>query len=834
MMHARNAIYTLLTTICTWFFTGQIQAQETPQDIDLIPEVLYEIGGITVTGANNLDQNLIIMLSGLSVGDRITIPSEKLSDAIKNLWKQRLFDDVQIIVTSKKGRVIYLDIQLKELPKLSKYYFTGVKKSRKDDLREQLKLQRGKVVTDNLIIQAENKTREYFIDRGFLNTKVTVRVIRDTMETNAVIMGISINTGEKVKIEEINFIGNKEITAGKLRKAMKETRRHRWWNIFKSSKFLENEFEDDLAMVIEKYNENGFRDARIISDTFRFVGPDRIVVDITVDEGRKYYFRNITWLGNTKYSDEVLNAVLGIKKGDPYDSKRLNQKLFMDPGGADVNSIYLDNGYLFFNLNPMEVAVENDSIDLEMRIREGQQATINRVTISGNDRTNDHVIMREIRTRPGELFRRSDIQRTMRELGQLGYFEPSEMDVKPVPNPETGTVDIEYILAEKSTSQLELQGGWGAGFVVGTLGLSFNNFSARNIFNKRAWKPLPTGDGQNINMRAQSTGRFFQNYSISFTEPWLGGKKPQALTVSVFHSVQNFSGLPKTDPNRQALNITGMSVGLGKRVRWPDDYFTLYQAIDIKRYRLDNFDLGIPDFRDGYSNNVSYQVKLGRNNTDVPIFPTRGSMFNVSVKLTPPFSLIRSVDPGELVGAEAYRLLEYHKWKLDWTAYTELTKNIVLSTHMEFGYMGRYNTNLAVSPFERFFMGGDGLMNFALDGREIIALRGYPNNSIVPQPGNFNIGGTVYNKFTAEVRFLVSPNPNAQIWPIIFAEAGNNHLDIRDFNPFSLRRSVGTGLRIFMPMFGLLGIDLGYGFDPAVGATQRSGWNTHFIIGQQF
>jgi outer membrane protein insertion porin family len=408
------------------------------------------------------------------------------------------------------------------------------------------------------------------------------------------------------------------------------------------------------------------------------------------------------------------------------------------------------------------------------------------------------------------------------------------MDVNPVPNPETGTVDIEYILSEKSTSQLELQGGWGAGFIVGTLGLSFNNFSAKNIFNKRAWKPLPTGDGQSINMRAQSTGRFFQNYSISFTEPWLGGKKPNALTVSVFHSVQNWGGLPKSDPNRQALNITGVTIGLGRRIRWPDDYFTLYQAIDLKRYRLDNFDLGIPNFRDGHSNNISYHIRLGRNNTDVPIFPTRGSVLNLGLKLTPPFSMILDRDPGELSGAEAYRLLEYHKWKFDWTWYTELFKNIVLSTHMEFGYMGRYNNNLAISPFERFFMGGDGLMNFALDGREIIALRGYPNNSIVPVPGNFNIGGTVYNKFTAEVRFLVSPNPNAQIWPIIFAEAGNNHLDFRDFNPFSLRRSLGTGLRIFMPMFGLLGIDLGYGFDPVVGGSVRSGWNTHFIIGQQF
>lgn len=824
-------IYSLLCILALPVF---IFAQQEPkEEIDLIPDYEYEIGGITVTGTNNLDHNVIILLAGINIGDKLTFPSEKVSDAIKNLWKQKLFDDVKIFVTAKKGRVIYLNIEVQELPKLSKYYFTGIKKARKDDLRELLKLSRGRVVTENLIIQAENKTRKYFIDRGYLNTKVKVRVIRDTTETNAVILGISVNTGERVKIDEIHFVGNNSLSSTTLRKAMKDTKRHRWWNIFKTSKFLHDEFDEDLTKVIEKYTENGYRDARIVKDTLYFVSDDRVVLEIKVEEGKKYFFRNINWLGNTKYSNEVLSNILGIKPGDPYDSKLLQERLFADRNGRDITSLYLDNGYLFFNLSPIETAVENDSIDLEMRIREGQQATINRVTISGNDRTNDHVIMREIRTRPGELFRRSDIQRTMRELGQLGYFEPSELDVKPIPNPETGMVDIEYILVEKSTSQLELQGGWGAGFVVGTLGLSFNNFSAKNILNKRAWKPLPTGDGQAINMRAQSTGRFFQNYSISFTEPWLGGKKPNALTVSLFHSVQNL-GFFSGNIDENSLRITGATIGLGRRIKWPDDYFTFYQALDIKRYNLREFDLGIPEFRNGTSDNISYMVRIGRNNTDVPIFPTRGSMFNLSLKLTPPFSMLRNIDPAELKGAEAYRLLEYHKWKFDWTSYIELYKNIVLSTHMEFGFMGRYNRDLAISPFERFFMGGDGLMNFALDGREIIALRGYPNNSIIPQPSNFNIGGTVYNKFTAELRFLVSPNPSAQIWPIIFAEAGNNHLDIRDFNPFSLRRSVGTGLRIFMPMFGLLGIDLGYGFDPFVGGSGPSGWNTHFIIGQQF
>ncbi|GCD76799.1 outer membrane protein assembly factor BamA [Thermaurantimonas aggregans] len=835
------ALYTVLLLSLYIVLPSQIHGQ-VQNTVEVTEGLEYEIGGITLAGAQHLDYNLVLLISGLNVGDRIVFPSDKITRAIKNLWKQKLFEDIQIYVTGKSGRIIYLEIYLKDLPRLSKYYITGVKKSRRDELRDEIKLNRGNIVTDNLIITAKNKILKYYEDKGYFDAEVEVVTERDTAENNALILGFRIKEGERIKIKEIEFIGNKNISDAKLRKAMKETKRHRWYNIFRTSKYIDEKFREDLEKVIDKYQENGYRDARILKDSiYRIPGDNFINLYITIEEGNKFYFRNITWIGNTKYPDEVLNAVLKIKKGDPYDAKRLSERLYADPNGNDVNSLYMDNGYLFFNLTPVEVLIENDSIDLEMRIREGRQATINRVTVNGNDRTNDHVIMREVRTRPGDLFRKSDIQRTMRELSQLGFFDPQQLNVNPVPNPETGTVDIEYTVVERSTSQLELQGGWGGGLgIVGTLGLSFNNFSARNIFNKKAWAPLPSGDGQTLNLRAQSTGRFFQNYSISFTEPWLGGKKPNSLTISGYHSVQNFGGRRIGDPLRQALNITGLTVGLGKRLRWPDDYFTLYQALEFQHYRLDNFELGIPNFRNGFSNNFSYRFVLTRNNTDVPIFPTRGSNTIFTLKLTPPYSLLTGRDYSDATPQDKYYLLEYYKFKFNTTWYTEIYKNIVISSHAEMGFMGTYNRVIGLSPFERFFVGGDGIQNFILDGREIIGLRGYPNNSIVPgatstgQQSQLGNGGVLYSKYTAELRFLISPNPNAQIWPLLFVEAGNNFGSFREYRPFQLYRSTGAGIRIFMPMFGLLGIDVGYGFDPVPGFSAPSGWRTHFIIGQQF
>lgn len=814
----------------------------------------YEIGGIIITGSENLDNQVITLISGLQVGDKVTIPGEDISKAIKNLWRQKLFDDIGIYITEVKGNVVFLEIRLQELPKLSKYGIRGLKKSKQNDLREELDLNSGAIVTENLIIQTENTARNFFVEKGYLNAEVDVVTRPDTTRGNSVIMDITVRKGEKVKIKDINFYGNtvtkvekdhffdwfgntEGLSDRKLRKAMKETKRKRLWTIFKSSKLNREEYKEDKKKIIEKYNAEGYRDARIVKDSVYQVSEDRVVIDIYIEEGDKYYFRDITWLGNTKYSNETLNSVLQIKKGDVYDAAYLQERLFMDPNGGDVSSLYLDNGYLFFDLNPVEVLVENDSIDLEMRIREGRQATIRKVTVVGNDRTNDHVIMREVRTRPGELFRRSDIQRSLRELQQLGFFEPTELDVKPRPNAETGTVDIEYSVVERSTSQLELQGGWGAGRIVGTLGLNFNNFSANNIFKKGAWQPLPSGDGQTVNLRATSNGQQYQSYSASFTEPWLGGKKPNSLTVSFYHNIQN-SFYPKDDSRFYSLKITGATVGLGKRLKWPDDYFTLYQAIDFQRYSLLNYRFQGPGiyFPDNDIYNISYKITLGRNSTDYPIYPRKGNLFNITLELTPPYSLFRGETDYESQPAyERYKYLEYFKWKINSSWFTEIMPKLVIKTAGEFGFLGKYNNDLGLPPFERFYVGGDGLQNFVLDGREIVGLRGYPNNSLVPEARVDGLGGSMYNKFTLELRYLITENPSAQIFTLGFVEAGNSYSNFDNYQPFKLKRSAGMGVRIFMPMFGLLGVDFGYGFDEYPGQPgMPSGWQTHFIIGQQF
>lgn len=824
-------LYALLLVMATGSLLGQVTNKS---GIDINPNKKYEIGGVRVTGGNDLDKRVVTLISGLEVGKKINLPGEATTKAIENLWRQKLFDDIGIFVTEITGNVVFLEIRLKALPKLSKYGIQGLKKSDRNDLREELDLSSGKVVTQNLIVTTENKAEKYFRINGYLNADVEVSQQPDTAKKNAVILNIKVDKGEKVKIADIFFYGNKKLSDRDLRKSLEETKRARIWNIFKSSKFIRKKYEEDKQKLIDAYNSKGFRNARIIKDSIYQVKDDRVAIAIWVEEGQKFYFGDINWLGNTKYSDQTLRNVLNIDKGDVYDAAYLQERLFMDKQGNDVSSLYLNNGYLFFNLNPVEVQVRNDTIDLEMRIQEGQQATIDEVTVSGNDRTNDHVILRELRTRPGELFRRSNVQRSLRELQQLGFFDPRQLNVNPVPDAETGTVDIEYEVTEQSTSQLQLQGGWGAGRIVGTLGLNFNNFSARNFFKKGAWKPLPAGDGQTISLRAQSNGRFFQSYNASFTEPWLGGKKPNSFTVSVYHNIQNLSGLPRDDEDYQGLTITGATVSLGQRLKWPDDYFTLRHSLDLQRYRLVDYSLASINFQDGFVNNLSYTIALGRNSVDYPIFPRKGSLFNLSMEMTPPYSLFNDKDYDGLPPSERYQSLEYYKLKFDTKWYTEIFDKTVFKVAAEFGSLGTYNTEVGLPPFERFYLGGDGLQNFVLDGREIIRLRGYPNNSLVPVTPTGR-GGTVYNKYTMELRYLITENPSAQIFALTFMEAGNNFDRFENYRPFSLKRSAGAGVRIFMPMFGLLGVDFGYGFDPLPNNPGTpSGWQTHFMIGQQF
>ena len=821
----KNTLWALILTLVAFTTTAQVIQNG---DFGLIPGIDYEVAGITVSGAQDLDPNVVIMLTNIRVGDNIQFPDPKISDAIRTLWRQQLFENITFSVVNKSGKKVYLDIRLKELPKMSKYFITGVKKTWKDDIREELDLRAGKVVNENLVVISRNKIQSYFREKGYLNASVDITQERDTSFNNAVILGFKVKSGERVKIGEISFVGNEAVADKILLKAMKNTKM-KGKAIFKVSKLRKKEYREDLRALVAKYNGMGYRDARIIRDTNYRVDDELINIEITVEEGRKYYFGDISFVGNTKYDTPLLRSILKINRGDIYDSQHLNERVSFDANGNDVASIYLNNGYLFSQVVPIEKNVQNDTIDVEIRIQEGRQATIRKVSITGNERTNDHVIYREVRTRPGDLFSKAMIQRTIRELSQLGYFDQTQIGVNPVPDPQTGTVDLEYTVVEKSTSQLELQGGWGANRVVGTLGLNFNNFSAKNIGNKRAWQPLPTGDGQTINIRAQSNGLYFQSYNASFTEPWLGGKKPNSFTGTIYHNVQS-NGVQASDPNRQSLLITGINFGLGQRLKWPDDYFTLYQGLEFRRFNLNNFPTGFLNYNKGISNNVNYKFTLGRNNTDVPIFPTRGSQISFAAELTPPFSLLRDdIDYKSLSSEERFKLVEYHKWKLNADWFAPITSKLVIRTHGEFGYLGSYNKDLGLPPFERFYVGGDGLANFVIDGREIIGLRGYTNNSITPGGG-----GALYNKYVFEMRYIIANNPSAQVFPLIFMEGGNNYDDFWDYRAFNLKRSAGAGLRIYMPMFGLMGVDVAYGFDPEPNGASASGWQTHFIIGQQF
>ena len=821
----KRTLWALLLVIATLTVRGQIV---TNGDFNLLPGVDYEVAGITVSGTKDLDPNVVIMLTNIRVGDKIQFPDPAISDAIRTLWKQQLFEDITFKVVNKAGNKVYLDIYLKELPKMSKYYIVGVKKSWKDDLREELGLRAGKVVNDNLVVMSRNKIEKYFKEKGYLNASVAITQDVDSAFNHAVILGFKVDPGARVRVNEIVFHGNEAVADKVLLKAMKNTKM-KGKAIFKTSKLRKKEYREDLKAIVAKYNGMGYRDARVISDTSYAIDNELVNVEITVEEGRKFYFGDITFVGNTKYDTPILKTILKINRGDIYDSQHLNERVSFDPNGNDVASIYLNNGYLFSQVIPIEKSVQNDTIDIEIRIQEGRQATIRKVSITGNERTNDHVVYREVRTKPGDLFSKAMIQRTIRELAQLGYFDQTQIGVNPVPDPQTGTVDLEYTVVERSTSQLELQGGWGAGRVVGTFVLNFNNFSARNINNKRAWQPLPTGDGQSINLRAQSNGLYFQSYNASFTEPWLGGRKPNSFTATIYHNVQS-NGVRANDPNRQSLYITGVNFGLGQRLKWPDDYFTLYQGLEFRRFNLDNFPTGFLNYNKGISNNVNYKFTLGRNNTDVPIFPTRGSQLSFAAELTPPFSMFnKDIDYKSLSSEERFRLVEYHKWKLNADWFAPITSKFVIRTHGEFGYLGSYNKDLGLPPFERFYVGGDGLANFVIDGREIVGLRGYQNNSITPAGG-----GALYNKYILEFRYILANNPSAQVFPLAFLEGGNNYDNFWDYRAFNLKRSAGVGLRIFMPMFGLMGVDVAYGFDPMPNGAAASGWQTHFIIGQQF
>ena len=829
----------------------------------------YEIAGITVSGADSYEDFVLIGFSGLAVGDKIEVPGDQITKSIRRFWKQGLFSDVKIEATKIEGNKIWLNIALKQRPRVSEVIYNGIKKSDKEDLEVKVGISKGSQMTPNLADRAETMVKKFYAEKGYYHTEVNVRQYKDESLPGYVKVEINVDRKEKTKVNAIYITGNEALNHNKINHAMKKTNDNNIINFFRTKKFVQEEFEKDKQAVIEKYNEIGYRDAYIVADSVVTCPTDSNKVDIymTINEGKKYYFRNIQWVGNTVYPYETLNLVLGIKKGDIFNQKELNKRLNEDDDA--VSKMYTDQGYLFFNVDPVEVKIDGDSIDFEMRMYEGKPATINEVNIVGNTRVYEHVVRRELYTKPGQLYSQSDIMRSLRELAQMGHFDQEKIVPDIQPNPEDGTVDITYQLETKSSDQIEFSLGWGASGLVGTIGLKFTNFAIQNLFNKKAYRIVPQGEGQTFQVNARINGVYYNSASISFLEPWLGGKRPNSLSFSAYFASQTgysksyleaynslynaYSGYynnsygygygynndyyqqlqeMEADPD-QYLRTFGAAIGYGKRLHWPDDFFTFYGELSYQLYMMKNWRYLL--LTDGFSHNLALTLNLSRNSIDNPIYTRRGSQFSLSLKITPPWSLMNKKDYSKMTNEERYNLLEYHKWKFSGKVFTPLTKDskLVLMTRAEFGYLGHYN-KYAKSPFESFYMGGDGMSSYSSYSTDYISMRGYEAGSLTPYDAvtGRNLG-YVYNKYTMEIRYPISLEQNATIWVLGFAEAGNCWADIKDFNPFDLKRSLGVGVRIFLPMFGLMGIDWGYGFDPINGSTKMSGSNFHFILGQE-
>lgn len=811
---------------------GALRSQEL--DFSYSSPRRYIIRDVTVSGIQFLEPPVLVSLSGLRVGDTIELPGTALTDAVKKLLEQNLFSDVKIGATHLEGDQITLEIRLAEQPRISSIEYEGIKSSAREDLEEKLSLRVGHQATPSTLDAAKRMIRKYFLDKGYLNVTVDSRQVVDTTMLNTVRVTFVVNRGKKVKVREIDFTGNNSLTDKKLRrKGFKDTKQLDW-NIFQSTKFIESKYRADLKNLITYYNEHGFRDARVVRDTvYRLKKPNRLGIHVEVDEGPRYHVREIRWVGNTVYPSLILTDMLGLETGDVYDQTLIEKRLFTDENS--ISTAYMDNGYLFFQVNPTEVDVSNDSVTLEMRVFEGPQATISDVQIFGNTRTNEHVIRRELRTLPGDLFSKSNIIRSLRELANLNYFNPETLDIKPIPNPADGTVSLRYTVEEKSSDQFELSGGFGGGMFVGSLGVRFSNFSIGRLFDGKAWRPIPSGDGQSLSIRATTNGSQYRAISLSFTEPWLGGKKPNNFSVSFYHSVYDYSKF-LFRPSDDYFKITGASVGLGTRLSWPDDFFTFYSEASYQNYNLRNWRQDFL-FTDGQANNLSFRFVWGRNSVDQLIYPRSGSNFSLSVQATPPYSLFNGKDytSPQMTQQERYRWIEYHKWTARAQWYSALIGDLVLYLNAQFGYLGYYNRALGYSPFEGFDLGGDGLSNQSfIYGRENIGLRGYSNGSLTPIVGQGVRIANVYDKFTLELRYPVVLKPMSSVYLLLFAEAGNAWYELNEFNPFELHRSVGAGVRVFLPMIGMLGFDIGYGFDAVRHDPKAHRWQPHFIIGMPF
>ena len=826
----------------------------------------YEIADIQVTGADSYEDFVLIGFSGLAVGDKIEIPGDQITKSLKRFWKQGLFSDIKFKATKIVGDKIWLEIALKQRPRVSEIVYNGLKKTEQEDLEVKVGIKQGGQMTPDLADRAKKIVTKYLEEKGFYHTEVQVLQFDDAARPGYVKVAVNVNKKDKTRVGQLYITGNNALTHTQINRAMKKTNDNNIVNLFRTKKFVEKEFENDKKLIIEKYNEIGYRDAQIIADSV-VQSPDdstRVDVYLTIDEGNKYVFGDISWVGNTVYPYDYLDAVLGIKKGDTYNLVELNKRLNEDDDA--VAKLYTDQGYLFFNVTPVEVRIDNDSIDFEMRMYEGKPATINEINIVGNTRVHEHVVRRELYTKPGQLYSQSDIMRSLRELAQMGHFDQEKLIPDIQPNPEDGTVDITYQLETKSSDQIEFSLGWGATGLVGSLGLKFTNFAIQNLFNPKSYRIVPQGEGQTFSINARTNGRYYTSASISFLEPWLGGKRPNSLSASIFFAAQSgysdryyqayenlynnyyynyaYSGNSdylqqlqesEYDPEKY-LRTFGVSLGYGKRLSWPDDYFSFYGELSYQLYMMKDWPYMI--LTDGNSHNFALNLQLSRSSIDNPIYTRRGSQFVLGLKITPPYSLIKGTTDeqyAKMTTSEKYNLLEYHKWKFSGKVFTPLTPDakLILMTRAEFGYLGHYNRN-AKSPFESYYMGGDGMSSYSSYSTEYVSMRGYQSGSLTPyDPAMGRNMGYVYNKFTMELRYPISLEQNATIWALAFVEAGNCFADIKDYNPFNLKRSAGVGVRLFLPMFGLMGIDWGWGFDPINGSNQYGGSQFHFVLGQE-
>ena len=811
-------------------------------EVDYANPRTYVVGGVEITGLKYLSAEQLLSVMGFRSGDRITLPSEEVSSAIKRLWLQGATSSVGLYIDrlSASRDTAWLRLDIEELPRVLRWDFRGVRNSERDDLKEKLNLRRGGQLSDYVLNTSVDLIKEYYKEKGFLNVEVSVDQVRDSVIRNAVKVTFAVDKGRKVKVRKITYEGTADVTKYKLDKTMKKTKDRSWYNFFNSKKFNEAEYENDRKSLLDAFNEAGYRDARLVSDSLYYVEEGRLGIHFVFDPGKKYYFRDITWTGNSAFDAEALNSVLHIERGAVYDVITMEKRLYGgDPNDLSIAKLYRDNGYLFFNVTPVEINIEGDSVDVEMRLVEGKPATFNNIIINGNTLTNEKVVRRAVFTRPGYLFRQTDFERSIREISSMGHFDP-EVAADPqkgyniVPNQLNNTVDISYNVEEKSNSQIELSGGWGNGMFVGTVGLSFNNFSTYNFFKKEAWRPVPLGDAQQLAIRFQTNGTYYTSLSASFVEPWLTGKKPTSLSFSAYFSRQTNSYISSYYSilnNDQYMEVFGATLGLGTRLKWPDSYFVLYNSLGWQTYKLQDWSYYFI-YDTGVSHNLSWTASLSRNSTDQSIYPRQGSDFNFTMQLTPPWSLMRkdaaSIDWDSKSVQEHFRWIEYNKWTFKGSVYTRLIGDLVLMTRVNFGYLGYYNRKWGYSPFEGFIVGGDGMSGYNTYGSEVIGLRGYENYSLTPYI-NGAYAGNVYDKFTVELRYPLIMQPSSTIFALAFLEAGNCWSDIHDFNPFQVKRSAGVGLRVFLPIVGLLGIDWGYGFDATSNNSQF-----HFVIGQQF